>query len=258
MKWYKQSADESLFPDITWDSPQRLEQLSRVLVVGGSAKSIAWALAIYDKMDKGICKQVTVALPDVLKKRLDASHQLLFCPSNQSGSFSSDSQQILQSATQDHDYLIITGNTGNNSQTNQLLYELITKAGCLTVINGDFVDYILKNKLAVNNEGVMIISPGQLQRYLINDQPRAGKSSEMGMEAYAQLLYSIDTYKQFATWQFDHIWVRAGSKISSSRCLDLDGSPMSKIPSFIARVVMLTHKEGAMTFETLTSAAFGV
>ena len=245
MSWQPQSA-KPLFPDFIWSQPQRRGQTPRVLVVGGNQNSIASPLAIHAAL-VGKCQQLTIAIPDVLKRQLKGMDQLLFCPSNQSGSFGGDTLEVLTTAASSHDYLVIAGDITSNSQSLLMIKQLLDKVNNLTIISSDIAQLLLEQQAQAQLNQIWLLDTDQLQRYLTHKQLSPKLTS---LPNIASQLQNLPVNLQLLAPLADQWWVKVADQLSSTA---VDGQQVDQI---LAKIVLYIGQATEQIFESLTSAVY--
>ena len=93
--WQRQDK-KPLFPEIEWNKPERRDQAGKLLIIGGSAGNFRAVALAYEAALKAGIGQVKVLVPDSLKKMIPPIiTDIIFAPSNISGSFSMDAEANL-------------------------------------------------------------------------------------------------------------------------------------------------------------------
>ena len=158
--WQRQEPSKPLFPDVEWNRPERLDQSGRLAIIGGNKlgfSSIAEAYATAQTTGVG---QVRVLLPDILKKSVPSSMtDVLFAPTNPSGSLAQTSLTEAMSLCDWSDVLLLIGDAGRNSQTAIVHEELVKRSQQPVVITRDAID-LLQNSFAeiLDNQHVVFVA----------------------------------------------------------------------------------------------------
>lgn len=135
MNWQVQ-ADKPLFPDLVWDQPQTKSQQPRLLLVGGRGQSLAAPLALHRQLQGK--SRLKIAVPDIWQKKLpQAPVEVVFCPSNQSGSLAGRGLDQLLVLAEAADAVIVGGSIGANNETQQLVDQLIERIDQPTIITDE-------------------------------------------------------------------------------------------------------------------------
>ncbi len=158
--WKKQTAGKPLFPDIEWSKPERRDQAGKLGIIGGNKLSFAAVAAGYQTALETGAGQVKVLLPDVLKKQVPPTLlDVIFAPTNPSGSLSADSKNELAALSTWADAVLLIGDAGRNSET-AIAYEQFVQefTGPLT-ISRDAIDLIKNNsKLMIERPDTLLVA----------------------------------------------------------------------------------------------------
>ena len=157
--WQRQDK-KPLFPEIEWNKPERRDQAGKLLIIGGSAGNFRAVALAYEAALKAGIGQVKVLVPDSLKKMIPPIiTDIIFAPSNISGSFSMDAEAEFMAAASWTDSILLIGDTNKNSETAILFEALLKKTDKLTVITRDAVDILMSSFTELlNRENTIIIS----------------------------------------------------------------------------------------------------
>lgn len=158
--WKKQTAGKPLFPDIEWSKPERRDQAGKLGIIGGNKLSFAAVAASYQTALETGAGQAKVLLPDVLKKQVPPTLlDVIFAPTNPSGSLSADSKTELQAIASWANAVLLIGDAGRNSET-AIAYEQFLQdySGQLTITR-DAIDLIKNNpKLMIERPDTMLVA----------------------------------------------------------------------------------------------------
>lgn len=167
--WRKQEQSKPLFPDIEWNKPERRSQAGKLAIIGGNKLGFLAVADSYQEALKTGVGEVRVLLPDALKKSVPAAMtDVLFAPTNPSGSLAREALQPALALEDWADALLLVGDAGKNSQTAIVYEELIKKARRPVVLTRDAVD-LLQNSFAEildNPRLVFVVSFAQVQKLL--------------------------------------------------------------------------------------------
>ena len=137
MAWQVQT-DQPLFPELIWDQPQAKAQQPRLLIVGGRQRSLAGPLKLYQQLR--LQARLTVAVPDVWQKRLpQPPPEVVFCPTNPSGSLAGRGLDQLLALIAAADSVIIGSSIGANQETVQLAQNLASRSDRPVILTEDLV-----------------------------------------------------------------------------------------------------------------------
>lgn len=165
--WRQQIPGTPLFPDVQWNKPERRNLAGKLGIIGGNKLSFASVADSYQTALATGAGHARVLMPDVLKSSIPASlTDVIFAPSNPSGSLSREALPALQALGQWSDLVLMIGDAGRNSET-AILYEQFLRAytGQL-VITRDAVDLIKNDAQAIveRPETLLVVSFAQVQK----------------------------------------------------------------------------------------------
>ena len=254
MSWRQQGA-EPLFPEIVWGVPQRQEQTASVLLVGGNRESIKVLLATHAAL-MPIFRRVTIALPDIFQKQLKNMDNLMFCPSNQSGSLSGKGLQALGQACAEHDCLLLAGDFTHNSQTTLLVDQLLKQTSLPTIASGDIAGWILSQPAHYSQKLVLVVEPEQLQHYLGTTKASKLYKPDMSIHLFAELLGSLPSSLQLISWHANHLWAWANKTAVSSSRDDFQLNGQQQLASLSARLTLYLSQNPKQPLAALASAIY--
>ena len=186
MSWQVQT-DEPLFPDLIWDQPQTKSQQPRLLVVGGREQSLAGPLALHRQLQKR--SRLKIAVPDVWQKKLPQTPaQVVFCPSNQSGSLASRGLDQLLALAKVADGLVVGGSIGANNETQQLVQQLLQQTPQPTIITDEALKSWPAGQLTKPQQIIVpdAVGLGQLlQHWRLTSKPLTELNRTQLMELFA-------------------------------------------------------------------------
>lgn len=141
--WRTQEKSKPLFPNIEWNKPEQRDQAGRLAIVGGNRLGFASVAESYQTaLSSGVGK-VRVLLPDALRRTVpSAMTDVLFAPTNPSGSLSSEAANDVQAITDWADVTLLIGEAGRNSQTAILYEQLLKKTTSPVVVTRDAIDLV--------------------------------------------------------------------------------------------------------------------
>ena len=147
--WQRQEPGKPLFPDVEWNRPERLDQSGRLAIIGGNKLGFSSVAEAYATAQATGVGQVRVLLPDVLKKSVPSSMtDVLFAPTNPSGSLAQTSLTEAMSLCDWSDVLLLIGDAGRNSQTAIVHEELVNTRDAIDLLQNSFAE-ILDNQHVV-------------------------------------------------------------------------------------------------------------
>lgn len=165
--WQQQTPKQPLFPDIEWAKPEQRVAAGTLGIIGGSKLGFSSVAESYATALQTGAGEVRVVLPDALKKVVPKTMtDVLFAPTNLSGSLSRDAGPQLQALSQWASEILLIGDAGRSSET-AILYEdfLRTYTGPLTITR-DAID-LVKNSSASfveRPQTLLVVSFAQLQK----------------------------------------------------------------------------------------------
>lgn len=165
--WQRQTTDQPLFPDIEWSKPEQRSRAGKLGIIGGNKLGFAGVAEAYSTaLDSGV-GEVRVVLPDVLRNTLPAAMtDVVYAPSNPSGSLSQDAINDLRALGGWSDCLLLIGDAGRNSQTAIVYSQLLCDYDRPVVITRDAIDLVRNDSsmIAARQNTMLILSFAQLQK----------------------------------------------------------------------------------------------
>ena len=165
--WKKQTAEKPLFPDIEWAKPEQRAQRGRLGIVGGNKFGFAGVAEAYSEALRAGAGEVRVVLPSDLRKNIpSAMTDVVFAPSNPSGSLARDALQDLRALAEWSTGLLLAGDAGRNSETAILYNDLLKAYDGLFVVTRDAIDLLRNdaNAIATRPRTILVLSFAQLQK----------------------------------------------------------------------------------------------
>lgn len=165
--WRKQEPGDPLFPDIEWNKPERRDQAGKLGIIGGNKLGFLAVAESYQEALKTGVGEARVVLPDALKKNVPSTMtDVLFAPTNQSGSLANEALSEALALENWADVLLLCGDAGRNSQTSIVYEELIKKANIPVVLTRDAIDLVQNSfaEILENPHVVFIASLAQTQK----------------------------------------------------------------------------------------------
>ena len=165
--WKKQEPDKPLFPDVEWNKPERRDQAGKLGIIGGNKLGFLAVAESYQEALKAGVGEARVLLPDALKKSVPATMtDVLFAPTNQSGSLANEALTETLALERWADVLLFCGDSGRNSQTAIVYEELIKKSEIPVVLTRDAIDLVQNSfqEILDNPHVVFIASLAQVQK----------------------------------------------------------------------------------------------
>lgn len=165
--WKQQKSTTPLFPDIEWDKPGQRSRAGRLGIIGGNKLGFAGVAESYATSLISGAGEVRVVLPDCLRKNIPPSMtDVVFAPSNPSGSLSRDALPELQALSLWATCLLMIGDAGRNSETAITYSDLIRTYQGPLVLTRDAIDLVKNDTEALVNRPstVLVASFAQLQK----------------------------------------------------------------------------------------------
>jgi NAD(P)H-hydrate repair Nnr-like enzyme with NAD(P)H-hydrate dehydratase domain len=165
--WKRQTAENSLFPNLQWSKPENRAFAGKLLIVGGNAHGFAAPASCYADAVKAGVGTARVLLPDAIQKVVGpVLEQGEFAPSTPSGSFSQKTLDDLLSLSAWADGALLAGDLGRNSETAILLEKYASKYHGQLTITKDAGDYFTATPevMRYRENTTLVISFAQLQR----------------------------------------------------------------------------------------------
>lgn len=165
--WRTQEPGQPLFPDIEWNKPERRDQAGKLGIIGGNKLGFLAVAESYQESLKTGVGDVRVLLPDALKKNVPSTMtDVLFAPTNQSGSLANEALSEGLALENWADALLLCGDAGRNSQTAIVYEELIKKADIPVVLTRDAIDLVQNSfqEILDNPHVVFVASLAQIQK----------------------------------------------------------------------------------------------
>jgi NAD(P)H-hydrate repair Nnr-like enzyme with NAD(P)H-hydrate dehydratase domain len=155
--WLKQTVDKPLYDNLLWSRPENKLQAGKIVVIGGNINSFAKTVNSYQLLISAGVGQVTILLPKPIFKVIgQISTDLIFCPSTDSGSFSSQSLDNFIDYTSSADGIFLSGELSNNSETLILIEKLINRVNKPIILSDDSIDLALHFDNSLLNRNNMI------------------------------------------------------------------------------------------------------
>lgn len=165
--WLKQTINQPLYPEVEWNKPERRNQAGKLGIIGGNKLGFASVAEGYGTAINTGAGEVRTLLPDALKKNIPpAMSDVLFAPTNHSGSLAKEAEAELKALCDWADVLLFIGDSGKNSQTAILYESTISKIEKPTVITRDAIDLVQNSYQTIldNPNLTFVASFAQLQR----------------------------------------------------------------------------------------------
>lgn len=165
--WHRQEPGKPLFPDVEWNKPERRDQAGKLGIIGGNKLGFLAVAESYQEALKAGVGEARVLLPDILKKSVPTvMTDVLFAPTNQSGSLANEALNEALALEKWADVLLLCGDAGRNSQTSIVYEELIKKSEIPVVLTRDAIDLVQNSlqEILDNPRVVFVASLAQVQK----------------------------------------------------------------------------------------------
>jgi len=203
IKLQQQSKNNPIYPELLWDKPENTLLAGKICIIGGNAHAIKEPNAAYQLALNNVLKERKVVLPDSTKKYFNKNTlpaDILFAPSNISGSFSAKSLSELQSYLDWSDCTFFVGDLTKSSETTILINKLINESGQQISVCNDSIDIILQSESSPfeNPDLIITCDLSNLQKLCINYSPKYVFTSNMSQLAFynklSELTLNINSY----------------------------------------------------------------
>lgn len=168
--WRRQEPNTPLFPDIEWNKPVSSLTAGKLGLIGGNKLGFAGVAEAYKTAGETGVGQVRACLPDALKRTFPAASDVIFAPSNPSGSLSREAISDLWAIGAWADGVLLIGDAGRNSET-AILYEefIMGYHGPLTLTRdaADLVKHSISH-IVERPDTLLVVSFAQLQKIFQN------------------------------------------------------------------------------------------
>lgn len=222
--WQKQGK-EPLFSNLLWARPETKATSGKLLVVGGTGQSFAGAAEAYQQAEKAGIGTVRVMLPHSLERTIGKLFPgAEFAPATPSGSFALSALAELLAASSWAEGVLIAGDTGNNSETTQLLENFVEKYRDQLVLSGDSIDALTHNPAQIlERQGTcLVLSFEQLQKLATAARHTEAFTSDMGLLPLVERLFDFNKLHaaHLVVIYQDTVVVAADGRISTTERAD--------------------------------------
>lgn len=250
--WLRQTAEQSLFPDLLWSRPENKRQAGKLLIVGGSAYGFAAPAEAYAKAEKSGVGTVRVLLPDSLQKTVGRAFAAgEYAPSTPSGSFSQRALAELLAMSGWADAVLLAGDFGHNSETAILLEKFIQEYKGRLVLSQDAINYfnLGAKQILARTDTLLVAEFAQLQKLAKNAGWLQAFTSGMDLLRLVDNLHNFTD--QYATAviveHLDNSIVAVSGQISTTK-----GTEHTTAVTAAARVAVWWLQNPTKVFEALT------
>ena len=192
--WQKQTKEAPLYPDLSWDKPERKDQAGKLLIVGGNLHGFAVPAKAFEYATREGIGYSRIMLPDSLRSTLHAFWtDAVFCPSTPSGSFARDSKELILNNSLWADGILLPGDLGRNSETAIMLDEILVNIKSPITITKDALDYYLaRPALLFNRQDTLIVASfSQLQKLCSRYKVNTALTYTMALTQLVELLHDL-------------------------------------------------------------------
>ncbi len=256
--WYRQSG-KALFADLEWNKPERRDHAGHILIIGGHLHALGAPASAFETVKKTGVNKVTLALPESTKKLVGHTHpEAFFLPSTQSGELSLEGRHELEGLSASVDLLLLPGDTGRNSQTTQLLEQLLRSVTTPAIITKDSLDSFIHQPQPVLERAhtTLITSFAQLQKIAKHSKEGIALTYQMNLEQLVEFLHHF-TQKypiSIATLHHSQLLIASHGTISTTKLLETKEPPHWRV-IFAALASNYQTWNPNKPFEALTQAA---
>lgn len=165
--WHKQTENQPLYKDFSWNIPERKTERGKLGIVGGQKAGFSGVSESYKVATEKEIGQIRVVLPDVLKKTIPIeAHEVRFAPTNLTGGLAKDGAPELIALGDWADVTLLIGDAGRSSETSIAYEEFLLKSKAPVVITRDGFDILrsASNMLAARENTLLVLSFAQLQK----------------------------------------------------------------------------------------------
>lgn len=216
--WQKQRPDKPLFPDIEWNRPERRDLAGRLGIIGGNKFGFAAVAESYETARQAGAGEIRVLLPDALRSKVPTQMtDVLFAPTNPSGSLASEAKTDLQALENWATGLLYIGDAGKNSQTAILYEQAIAETNKPVVLTRDAIDLVQNSfpRILDNPNVVFVASFAQIQRIFRAVYYPKVLTFSMQLAQFVDVLHKFTvTYPvTIAVLHADHMIVARGGEV---------------------------------------------
>lgn len=221
--WQKQG-DEPLFSELEWNKPERRDHAGKILILGGHLHALGAPAEAFEAI-KGVSPgRVELALPSATKRLLgNTLPEANFLPSTQSGELSIEAKNELFALVHAADTALLVGDTGRNSQTTQLLEELINNIIGQCIITRDSLDVLTEqSNLLLGQQNITIVASfAQLQKITQKSGEEIPLTYKMSLEQIVRYLHNFSEKHpaSIASLHNGQLIVASGGRVSTTKLL---------------------------------------
>ncbi|MCL2038386.1 hypothetical protein FWG86_00560 [Candidatus Saccharibacteria bacterium] len=229
MNFTIQEVDQPLFPD-TLLPPERRDLRGKILIIGGSSAGFAGVNYAYTKALALGAGEVKVLLPKYLEKLLPQSPDFVFAGDPKALGLSTAAQPDLQSLTNWADGILLIGDFGKNSQTQQLLSHFLSQNQKPLLATRDAIDLTLSDLPLEDKNLCLFLTFPQLQKLLKTAlYPKIlTHSTPLPQIADALHKFTITYPCRLATFANPNFLVAASGQVIATPLYDSQSIPLTK------------------------------
>ncbi len=241
--WRTQEKSKPLFPDIEWNKPERRDQAGKLAIIGGNKLGFAAVADSYQTALVTGVGEVRVLLPDALRCTVpSAMADVLFAPTNPSGSLSSEAANNVQAIANWADVTLLIGDAGRNSQTAILYEQLLKTAANPVVITRDAIDLVQNSfhEILDNPHLTFVASFAQTQKIFRSVYYPKILTFSMQLAQFVEALHKFSvTYPvTLCAFHADHLVLARGGEVITQAWHEPMAIWNGAVPSRIASYVV--------------------
>jgi len=220
--WLKQTVANPLYDNLLWSRPENKLHSGKVVVIGGNSHSFAKTVNSYQLLIKAGLGQVTVMLPKPISKIIGhISSDLIFCPSTDSGSFSSQSLDNFLDYSDFSDGIFLSGELSNNSETLIVIEKLIERITKSIILSDDSIDLALQlNEHILSRDNMIYVGDlGKIQKLLTKFKSTNAITSSISLSDLVRLtqIFSSKTPISLVTIHDGYVVVAKNGQVSTTQ-----------------------------------------
>ncbi len=253
--WDKQYS-EPIFPDFIWARPEQKSSAGKLFIIGGTAQGFAGAVELFNEATQAGIGTSRIILPQPLKKLVGKLFpEAEFAPSTPSGSFAIESLVDFIDGALWADGVAIAPDTGNNSETTQLLQAFLDKYSGLCVLTGDAIETLMVDAASLldRNNTVLILSFDNLQKLATASRFDEAFTSDMA------LLQLIERLEKFGARHAPHLMIQRGSQVivcAEGKVSVTEKPDQPNLAALSAHAATWLVQNPTKPYQALTTAAF--
>ena len=192
----KQTKQNQLFKDISWNLPENKLKAGKYLIIGGSEQSFQKIAITYEAFKNVNLGEIKFILPSSLQKYFKVDPILNFSPSSRSGSFGLASLDELINYADWADVVLLAGDLSKNSETHILMDRFLTNYKSNLIINSEILDLMnLQINSLIYRDNTVVISNLETLQKIISKDP---KLTQHVIKLNSSLANTVDTLGQIS------------------------------------------------------------